>query len=447
MFVSWMRRFGTLRSRTVVCVGCAAAALGLLIFWNELCLWRADASLVQRNHTAAAKWVERSLWFRREIDVSTCLLQLRIARRRQDFPEVERKLQEAGRLGAPHREIQRERLLAQAQTGQFEAMQVHWPRLLADQRDDGPDIARAYYNWSMLHHDLLRAEKALKLWHEDYPRDAEPVALLGRLEEAMLNWHGAEDAYRQAFTLAPDNDEYRLAFANALHVRLKTKEAVPIYQDYLRRHPDDLVALHGLAQCAATNGDLETALQLLQRALHVNPDDFAVLKAYGEVLLSAGNAPAAVDALEKAHRAVPEHANLAYTLARALKSCGRLAEAEPLFAFVAESRPHLAQLGDLEKQLRQDPDNLELRMKIASVTAKYVSRRDAIRWYETLLHVAPDYGPAREAVAELYAQTGDAKLAKQNASSVRQSTDSKNSPVPFPIRSTLPSQRTASDPR
>ena len=99
----------------------------------------------------------------------------------------------------------------------------------------------------MLHHDLPRAEKTLQLWHEDYPRDAEPLALLGRLEEAMLNSNGAEDAYRQAFMLEPDNDEYRLSFADALHVRLKTKEAVPIYQDYLRpASRADVVALRGV---------------------------------------------------------------------------------------------------------------------------------------------------------------------------------------------------------
>jgi tetratricopeptide (TPR) repeat protein len=215
-----------------------------------------------------------------------------------------------------------------------------------------------------------------------------------------------------------------LSLANALQVRLKSKEATPIYEDYLRRHPDDVTALQGLAQCAATNGDLEMAVELLRKAMKANPDDFAVQKSYGEVLLSAGDAPAAVAVLEKAHQAVPEHANLAYTLARALKECGRVAEAEPLFAFVAESRPQLNQLLTLEQQLRREPEDLELRMKIASVTAKYVSRRDAIRWYETLLHIAPGYAPAHEALADLYRLTGDVKLAEYHAGYVAHDTRS-----------------------
>jgi tetratricopeptide (TPR) repeat protein len=403
-------------SRIAVRAGCAATALGLVVyFWSDVCLWRADACLIQRNHPAAATWVKRSQWFRRETDARTCLMQIRIARRRQDFREVEHKLHEAVQLGAPGLEVQRERLLAMAQTNQFAAMQGQWALLLSQQRDDGPDIARAYYSWSMLNHNLDQAEKVLKLWHQDEPRDAEPMFLLGRFYEAQANWAGAEDSYRSAFALAPGNDEYRLALANALQVRLKTDEAVPIYEDYLRQHPDNLVALRGLALCRAADGDLQTALPLLRQALRGKPDDLETQKAYGELLLTAGDAPAAAEVLEQAHRAVPEYANLAYALARALKACGRVDEAEPLFAFVAESRPRLNELEGLERQLRKEPENLELRMKIAAVTAKYVSRRDAIRWYEALLHVAPDYRPAHAALAGLYQTLGDVELAEYHA--------------------------------
>ncbi len=426
MLVFKLRQTGVSRFGVLAVAGCIAAAiLGLSIyFWSDVCLWRADACLIQRNHPAAATWVERSQWFRRGTDARTCLLQIRIARRRQDFREVERKLQAAVQLGAPELEVQRERLLAMAQTSQFDAMQGQWPLLLSHQRDDGPEIARAYYAWSMLHHKLDQAEKTLKLWRDDYPRDAEPLALLGRLYQSTNDWEGTEDAYRRASALEPANDDYRLSLANALQVRLKTKEAAPIYEDYLRRHPDDVAARQGLAQCAATNGDLEMAVELLRKAMRASPDDFAVQKSYGEVLLSAGDAAAAVTVLEKAHRAVPEHANLAYTLARALKECGRVDEAEPLFAFVAESRPQLNELEALERQLRKEPENLELRMKIAAVTAKYVSRRDAIRWYEALLHIAPAYAPAHAALADLYRLTGDVKLAEYHGGYVAHDTRS-----------------------
>lgn len=424
-------------------LGCLAGVLALLVyFWSDFCLWRADANMGQRKHAVAARWVERSQWFGREVDARTCLLQLRIARRLEQFGEVERKLQQAVQLGAPRLEIQRERWLAMAQTSQFGSMQAHWSALLRDPRDDGPEIARAYYTWAMLHHNLDQARQTLRLWHEDYPRDPEPLALTGRFYQSLYNWEGAEEAYRKAMELAPGDDELRLSLANVLVERLKTAEAVPLYEDYLRRHPDDLPAVQGLAQCAATNGDLKSSIRMLREALERHPDDFATLKTYGEVLLSAGEAAAAVPVLEKAYRTVPEHANLANTLARALKACGRGAEAEPLFAFVAESRPRLDELLDLEKQLQRQPESLETRMKIASITATYVSRRDAIRWYENLLLVAPNYLPAHEALVDLYRQTGDERRAESHAGFVRRDVPSTSSDVARPMPTAAPSPGT-----
>jgi tetratricopeptide (TPR) repeat protein len=396
-------------------VGCATLVISVIAyFWNDVCLWRAETQLENRQHEAAAAWVGRSQWFAHSVDARTCLLQVRIARRRFDFEEVKRKLDKASQLGAPAREIQRERLLAMAQTGQFGAMLDSWDQLLSDQRDDGPEIARAFYNWSMLSHQLNQAEKTLQLWQTDYPRDPEPWALGGKFYESQVNWEAAEDAYKRAFELAPGNDDYCLAYARALQVRLKIKEAAVLFEGLLRRRPNDLAALRGLAQCEAANGKIEKSIELLQRALDFSGDDFATLKAFGEALLSQGDAAGAIAPLEKAYREVPEHANLAYSLARALKECGRTAEAQPLFAFVAESRPKLDELNQLEKQLRKQPENIELRMQIAALTAKYVSRRDAVRWYEALLQVAPHHAAAHHALAELYRQLGDSERAKQH---------------------------------
>ena len=288
-----------------------------------------------------------------------------------------------------------------AQTGQYSLMQNRWNVLLRDPRSDGPEIARAYYTWCMLNHHLDEAERTLILWHKDYPRNPEPCALLGLYCQALLNWQRAEDAYRQALALDPKNDDYRLSLAKALQVRLKAEEALTLYEDYRRRHPDDAAALRGMAECAADGGDLKRAVEIMRDAFERNPDDFETQKGYGELLLSLGDAAEAAAVLKEAYRSVPEHANLAYALARALKASGRVAEAEPLFAFVAESRPKLEELTELEKKLREKPKDLALRMKIAGITAKYVSRRDAIRWYENLLRVAPNYVPAHQAIAEL----------------------------------------------
>ena len=403
----------SVRRRITIRLALIAALIAFCIyFWRDFCLWRGTSALRQRNLASAAAWVERSQWFHRDSDAQASLLEIRIARRQQQFHVVEKKLQQAGQLGVPKSELQRERLLAMAQTGQFNAMQAQWSDLLSDPRDDGPEIARAYYTWTMLNHNLQLANKTLDLWQKDYPRDPEPFELRGRFHQSISNWREAETNYRRALELAPKNDGYRFSLANVLLERLKTNEAVPLFEDYLNRHPDDLTAVRGLAQCAAATGDLEKAIGLLRSAHEKDPDNFDVQKAYGEVLLASGDAASAVEVLAKAYRAVPEHANLAYSLARSLKASGRSAEAEPLLVFVADSRPQLDLLIDLERQLRIQPGNLELRMQIAAIVAKYVSRQDAIRWYQNLLQISPDYSPAHQELVELYRQTGDEKRAE-----------------------------------
>jgi tetratricopeptide (TPR) repeat protein len=255
----------------------------------------------------------------------------------------------------------------------------------------------------------------LDLWHRDYPKDVEPLALAGRYFQMLEDWDEAEKAYRSALSLEPENDDLRLSLGKALKSLLKTKDAISLFQDYLSRHPDDLEAIRGLANCYSTAGDLDGAIQMLRKAHQKYPEDFETQKLFGEMLFASGEPTAAVEVLERAHRAVEEDAGLAYQLAGALKACGRVSDAEPLFAFVSEARPYMDVKFKMEKELLRQPRDLELRMKIAEITAKYISRRDAIRWYLTVLQLSPNFLPAHQSLAELYRQLGDEKLAEYHA--------------------------------
>lgn len=405
---TWLFRT-QLRTITVL-ISIVVAAL-LAFNWRDLCLWRAEVNLSRRHFAAVENWIRISQSMGQYNAAQLCLIKLRLARRKRDFREVELQLQHAAKAGVPRRDIQRERWLAMAQTEQFYLMESHWDELLNDPRDDEPEIALSYYTWSLVHHDLSQAMKTLQLWHQDFPKDPTPLALAGLFYQSIEDWEHAEEFYREALAVAPDNDQYRLSYANALRLRLKTKEAIPIYQEYRRRHPKDLEAVRGLAQCLATSGELAAALPLLDQANRDHPDDFETQKVYGEALLAAGEPAKAAELLQKAHNAVPEHANLAYSLGRSLMATERSKDAEPLFEFVAKSKPQLDLILDLEKQLRIKPGSLELRMKIAAITAQFISRRDAIRWYENILKLAPNYVPAHAAIADLYVQLGE----EQNA--------------------------------
>ena len=401
------------RTRSIVISGIALASL--LFFWPEFCVWRASSNLQQRHDARASIWMQRSRWLWRRTSSRDWLLQIRILRHCGQFREMEDWLKRGQSLGVSMAELQREQWLAMAQAGQFASMQNHWKELLGDARDDAPEIARAYYSWAMRRHRLDLAKRTLDLWQQDFPSDPEPVYLTGRFYHSIYDLKRAEEAYRRAVSLAPGNDDYRLALATLLLAQLNPREAIPLFKAYLKKHSQDLAAIQGLAESLAMNGELENAIPILQEALKQNPDEFTLQKTCGELLLASGDARGAVELLEKAHRTVPEHANLANELARALKACGRSEESEPLFAFVKEALPQLRKMSTYEKTLQQQPNDLELRMKIARITAKYSSRKDACVWYENLLQIAPDYLPARQALSGLYHELGDESQAAKHS--------------------------------
>lgn len=398
------------------------AAVALLVLaalaawsWRDLCLWRADVLLTTRKTEAAQRWLARSAWLGSSVDGRSLLLQIRAARRLGDFALVEKLLRDPASAKIKPADLNRERWLAMAQTNQFQNIQAVWPGLLNDPRDDGPEIAKAYYTWSMLNHNISAAQQTLELWQADYPNDAEPFLLAGKFYEAMVNWRLAEENYRKGAALAPNDLSARIAWGNSLRILLKTDEAEAVYRQCLKLDPSSIEAVRGLAQCLSTKGDFTGAAVLLKEALDRHPEDFGLLKDYGETLLAGGDAEPAVEVLRRALEQVPEHANLAYSLAKALKATGRGAEAEPLMAFVSESRVALERMNQLEHQLRNSPRDLALRMELAALTAKYVSRQDAIGWYRQLLGLAPGYEPARQAMEALQRELANSRPVATNS--------------------------------
>ncbi len=394
----WIRR--SLSRRWL---GVSLAIVAVLLFgwfWSDFCLWSAHGNLVLRKNAAAEQWLDRSRWGR-PIPARSCLLQLRLARRLGRYHEVESLLRQAQRSGVSDVEIQREQWLAMAQTQKFDQVSPHWSELLSDPRDDEPEIAKAFVIWASSHQYIDEAFRVVSLWEQDCPDDPESFALHGQLGMAMNQEQIAVDCYRKALALAPGNDDYRMALAEALKKRLELDEAAALFQDCIQRQPDRVAALRGLGLVYAAKGETEKSISVFKNALKRFPDDLDLHQALGEVYLAKGNDAAAVPYLERIYEAQPENADLAYSLAQGFKAVKREQDAARLFEFVAESRKPLSQLKTLEEQLAQNPKDMDLRLQIASIAAKYKSRTEAIRWLEKLLLISPNHRQALEQLSEL----------------------------------------------
>lgn len=386
--------------------------LGLLLLgagwcWPDLCVNRAAASLAQRETQMATWWLRAGGRLRLLRSSSYCLVESRLARREGRYIDVANWIRLAAAAGAAPGEVSREQWLAQAQTGQYAEMESHWADLLADPRDDEPEIARSYVTSALERHDIDNALLILRIWEQDYPKDPEPHAAAGMIYQASHAWKLAEDRFREALRRAPTHWVYRRSLANAVREQLRLDEAVGLYQECLRDHPDDLETVRGLAQTLASQGEMEQARNLLAPFAERAPENLDLQRTYGEVLLAAGDHAWAAGALRPVYAAQPEDANLAYSFGLALKGSGAVDEAEPLLNFAAESRPHVGKLKHLQEQLREHPQNLEIRLQIAEISAKYRSRKEGIRWYESALPQVPNNREIHAALARLYRQTGD----------------------------------------
>jgi tetratricopeptide (TPR) repeat protein len=395
------------RRRTLIVAVLILLSGAAWLGWRDFCLWRATSCVELRQDAAAEAWLRRARWGG-SATAERHLLRSKLARRSGRFAEVTAELEAARRLGASNQELERENLLALIQTQQFAAVTPeNWKSLISDPRDDEPEIGKGYVIWANSRFQFDDATRMLQVWERDYPVDPDPPYLRGQMFVGMSNWEAAEESYRQALKLAPDRADILMGLADVLKHRFKLDEAIPTYRAVLQLEPENQACLVGLSQSLVTHGDVSEARQLLEDSVGRHPDNLDLQQALGEVLLAGGEAAAAVGPLLKVCTARPENADLAYSLARAYQASGQAAAAKPLFKLVEESRAPLASLKPLVDHMVQHPTDIETRYQIASITAKYKSRTEAIRWYLNLLRFDPQHIPTHRALAELYRLAGN----------------------------------------
>lgn len=209
-------------ARAVAVVVCAGAVLFVAV--PEACLTRARSLIDARRHNTARRWLrlaELSSVRRGAVHFHAA----RLARRRGDFTEAQRRLLAARDAGWPIADLEREQWIALAQTGQVAMMEEHWPALFGDPGSDGPEISRAFVVAALARIRLADARRVLEAWESDYPEDPGPHLLQGLVHAILLEWDAAATAYSRALERDPRSVEARRGLAEALAKRLRFAEA------------------------------------------------------------------------------------------------------------------------------------------------------------------------------------------------------------------------------
>ena len=190
----------------------------------------------------------------------------------------------------------------------------------------------------------------------------------------------ADQALNEAVRLAPSDDAANLALAKVRFDRKDAAGAMALVEPVVARVPDNAEALVLLAKCLIEVKRPEDAAARLTPYVELWPVDF----------------------------------ESRYPLAQALRAAGRTAEAQAHFEKYAELQRDVPRLEQLNREVRKDPDSIEIRYEFGWLMWKHISRMEGVVWLQSVLQRDPTHIGAHQALAEHYARIGDSLRSQQH---------------------------------
>ena len=221
----------------------------------------------------------------------------------------------------------------------------------------------------------------------------------------------------------PERAEYYLQLGDALSNASRFAEAVPVYEEALRREPKSAAALERLALCLSSLKQYSRAETALKQALELTPAAATWIQ-LGLVRLQQGKAPDAIAAFEKAIELDPEMPDAYNTAGAIWFEIGDTARAETALRNAIRLQPNSApahdNLGNLlsasdrfeearfhfEAALRFKENYNGARYNYALALAKVHRLNEAQTQLETILRSDPNSAGAHEFLGNLLGAQG-----------------------------------------
>jgi predicted CXXCH cytochrome family protein len=249
------------------------------------------------------------------------------------------------------------------------------------------------------------------------------VSQKSNLSEGIKQLTAAIDKYK------PGRMEYYLHLADAWSDSGQLQNAIPLYEEAVRRQPNSLIALQKLGTSLRSSGQLARAAEILKRAIEVAPADAASWHQLGLDYLQQGSQPDAIAAFEKAVAADPDMAEAYNSLGGVRLEKGDLPLAEAAFREAIRIQPEYAEahsnLGNalgaagrldearyhFEAALRFKPDYTAARFNYGLVLARAGRLDEAKSQTEQLLRTDPAFAEGHDLLGNLLAAKGQVRAA------------------------------------
>ncbi len=325
-------------------------------------------------------------------------------RRAGRLDRFEEHLRQASRLGSPEDDVQRQRLLAAAQTGHLEA--VESPLLEIIQEGAADDAAEEIYEalatGYLATYRLRDAWKCLDSWLQWRPQAPRAHVLRADIYARLGKLPSAADDYRAVLEQFPEDLGTRVKLGQVLVRRDEAEEALEHFGACLAIAPNDPDALLGVAQCERQLGANAEARRHLQTALagKLTPEQrAAALAQQGQLSLSDGKASEAVDALMQAVQLTPAEVSVHYALTRALAAAGERDLAQYHADRIQHIRAQFERMTEITRRVIDSPHDADLRCEAGSILIEQGLTAEGLGWLLSALKCEPKHDKANRLLA------------------------------------------------
>jgi len=243
---------------------------------------------------------------------------------------------------------------------------------------------------------------------------------------AMLNVSATQAELREVLRIAPGRLAERLALAESLLDQSLVDEALAQCEICRRQEPENPAVLLDLGLCHYRLGRIEEAEFELKSAVRENLDDDLLARGFtalGQIASSARDLDAAARFYEEAVERAPQDPANFYALGIAMRGLGKYELSAKYLERSKTLRTHAVRLGEIKKDLANDPTDIALRVEGATILREQGKKAQAVHWMNSVLHYNPRLRVAHEFLADLLDEYGAREQAQGHREAARNGTE------------------------
>jgi Tfp pilus assembly protein PilF len=390
-------------------VGLGAGIAGWVI-GPALELKAAERELRQQNPAAARARLERYL-ARWPSDQKALFLAAQAARRCDACAEAERFLSAFEKKSGPTEASRLEWALLGAQQGDFAGEEDKLRSAVDRNHPESPAILLALAKGYFVAYRRKDAIAALSRLLDRNPGHVPALLLRGTVFDSLRQLEAAEEDFRRAVGLAPENALAHAALAGLLNRLGHGREAIYHYEMAQRFGLADPPTRLGLARALTDASELAEAERQLEQLLAADPDNADGLVERGRLAIRQRRFAEAEPHLAKAVRIAPWHRDGQQLYCLALKELGRSEAAAQCEARLAELRVEDGIGGRLKLRARDNPGDVEVRWDLWLWSLRNGESTEGLAWLTEILRTDPRRPEPHKALADYFDREGQPRRA------------------------------------